>query len=331
MILEIILIVVGVIIVAFLYKIYEKLTKGDATDIRLKDLNQTLDNRLNNSTEQMTKQMGNQFEASQKTIKEITEELTEVKAASRQMLDLSSKIETLEGILKNPKQRGSLGEYMLEQVLSNVLPPEIYESQYTFETGVRADAIIRLSNDRIIAIDSKFPLENYTKLIKGDITVEKRLIEDIKERIKETSKYIIPNENTLDFAFMYIPSESLYYDLLSNKIGMGNNLIEYAFNTYKVIIISPTTLLAYLQTVNLGLSYLKIEKDTMEIIKKAEKLQTNLTKYSDVFDKVGKNLNTVVNQYNDAQKRYRMIDGNLVKLTGKGGDFEQKTVSGVEE
>ena len=173
-----------------------------------------------------------------------------------------------------------------------------------FKSGVRADAVVFLRDDKLVCVDAKFSLDNYAKLLEGTAenlkAVERQLKEDIKMRVQETAKYILPKEGTLDYAFMFIPSESLYYDLLTQKIGSGDqaeNMLEYAFNQHRVIIVSPTTLLAYLQTVNLGLRSLRVEEHAQEILKRVETLLKHLSGHAKAFQGVGRALGTAVNQY----------------------------------
>ena len=300
-----------------------------ALERRLRDLQETFDSRMHQGAEMTQKQLHRQFESSQNLIKEITRELTEVKATGREMLSFTEQLQSLEQTLKNPQRRGALGEYVLEQVIGNVLPPETYEMQYSFKSGVRADAVVFLKDKKMICIDAKFSLDNYTKLLNGEEeneqTTERQLKEDIKKRIQETAKYILPKEGTLDYAFMFIPSESLYYDLLTQKIGGmdGANMLEYAFRNHRVIIISPTTILAYLQTVALGLQSLKIEEHTQVVIKRVESLRKHLETYSTVFQKIGKTLGTIVGHYNEADKQYDLIDKDILKITGNGGDYSR--------
>ena len=307
-------------------------------DSRLKDLRETVDVRLHQGTEMMNKQMRSQFESSKKQIADITRELTEIKATGRETLSFTEQLQDLQRILKNPQRRGAVGEYVLEQVIANVLPPGSYEMQYSFKKGVRVDAVIFLRDKKLISIDAKFSLENYTKLLSGEIEnvdqVEKQLKEDIKKRIQETAKYILPKENTLDYAFMFIPSESLYYDLLSQKIGAGDdsqNMLEYAFTKHKIIIVSPTTLLAYLQTVHLGLRSLQVEEHAQEILKRVGVLQTHLTKYAEAFHGIGKALGTTVNHYNKAEQQYDLIDKDIFKITGDGGTYTREVLARPHE
>ena len=331
------LLLIIIVLVIILFYISRKTGSNEQNnnlENRLKDINTTLDSRLNQNTESMTNQMRSQFESSKKLIEDVTRGITEVKETGREMLSFTSNLQSLEQTLKNPQRRGALGEYMLEQVVSNVLPPDSYSTQHTFKNDVRADIVIYLQDKKLVSIDAKFSLENYTKLLddknKEDKDVlEKKLKEDIKKRIQETAKYILPKENTLDFAFMFIPSESLYYDLLTQKIGKGageQNMLEYAFRQHKVIVVSPTTLLAYLQTVNLGLRSLKVEKNAQEIMKNVEMLNKHLEKYSETFDGLGKSLGSVVNKYNESSKQYSLLDKDVLKISGKGGSFKKNLI-----
>ncbi|MDA3815000.1 MAG: DNA recombination protein RmuC [Patescibacteria group bacterium] len=272
-------------------------------------------------------------EQSQKTIQEVTEKLTKLDETNRRVVDFSSQLKDLQDILKNPKQRGVLGEYYLEETLKNVLPPNSYQMQYKFKDAVIVDAVVFVK-DKIIPIDSKFSLEGYEQLLhckdeEKRPTLEKNFKQDLKNRIDETSKYIKPNEKTVDFAFMFIPSESIYYDLLVNKIGSvqvsSRDLIEYAFKEKHVIIVSPTSFLAYLQTVLHGLNALKIEESVKIIQKNVEKLDKHLRVFESFHEKVGNSLSTTVNHYNKASKEFKKVDKDVVKITegASGGEFEE--------
>jgi DNA recombination protein RmuC len=222
-----------------------------------------------------------------------------------------------------------LGEYYLETALKNVLPPSSYQMQYAFKNGEIVDAAIFVG-EKIIPIDSKFSLENYNRLVQEHNEelrsgLEKQFKIDLKNRIDETSKYIRPAENTIDFAFMFIPSEGIYYDLLINQIGAvkvnTHDLIEYAFRK-RVIIVSPTSIFAYLQTVLQGLKALQIEESAKEIRQAVEKLQRHLLSYEDYMKKLGNNLGTSVNMYNKAYKEFGKIDKDVMKITGESMEVE---------
>jgi DNA recombination protein RmuC len=301
---------------------------------QINELAKTLDHRLLESNQIFQ----NELSFSRKTITDITEKLVKLEETNKQVVNFAEQLQSLQDILKNPKQRGVLGEYFLETLLKNVLPPEMYQMQYKFSDGTIVDAAIFINqknNKKIIPIDSKFSLENYNRLVETKNPeerekLEKKLVNDLKERILETSKYIKPEENTMDFAFMFIPHEAIYYDLLINKIGAitedTENLIQRAANKYKVIIISPTSFLAYLQTVLQGLRAFQIEESAKEIKKRVEELSKHLSAYETYFQKLGNNLETAVNAYNSAYKEYSKIDKDILKITGNSFGTSKKEI-----
>ena len=271
-----------------------------------------------------------QFQESSKLIKEITEELTRVGEGQKQVMNVTDQLKSLQDILKNPKQRGVLGEYYLETLLKNVMPPGSYKMQYRFEDGTIVDAAVFVK-DKIIPIDSKFSLENYNRISEADNQaererLEKAFISDLKNRIVETSKYIQPEQGTTDFAFMFIPHEAIYYDLLVNKIGAiteeTENLVQRAAGKYKVIIVSPTSFLAYLQTVMQGLKAMQIEESAKQIMKRVEDLGRHIGSYEMYMKKLGGHLGTTVNSYNTAYKELKKIDKDVLRISGKKGEVE---------
>jgi len=293
---------------------------------QIKDIRHLVDSRLKESSEVIE----NQFNKSLGVIRQVTEELTRLGETNKQVMSFTEQLKNFENILKNPKQRGILGEYLLETVLANVLPPNSFKIQYQFNDGEIVDAAVFVQ-DKIIPIDSKFSLENYNKLVEEtDLTrrleIEKQFKADLKKRIDETSKYIRPRENTTDFAFMFIPAEGIYYDLLINQVGAiksnTRDLIEYAYRDKHVIIVSPTTFHAYLQTILQGLRALKIEESAKEIRHRVEDLSRHLKSYEDFFVKIGSNLKTTVNSYNYAGKELGKIDKDILRITGKSGDLQ---------
>lgn len=304
---------------------------------RIKELNQTMDSRLAESAKVMdsklsesTRQMQNQFGQSINIIKGVTEKVVQLQETNRQVLGFSEQLKNLEKVLTNQKQRGNLGEAGLQLVLENILPPTAFKLQYGFEDGDVVDAAI-FTKDGIIPVDAKFSLDNYNRLIKEDDPERRKVLErdfknDLKKRIDETSKYIKPGKGTLDFAFMFIPAEGIYYDLLVNEVGAVKvdtaGLIDYAFKQKRVIIVSPTTFAAYLQTVLQGLRALKIEEQTKEIIKRVETLQRHIVAYDDYMKKLGNNLGTTVNSYVAASKEFKKIDKDVVKITGVETEIE---------
>ncbi len=302
---------------------------------QLNELARTMDNKLGESTRAFREQFGE----SAKIIKEITQELTKVGEGQKQVMNITEQLRTLQDILKNPKQRGVLGEYYLETILRNVLPPSSYQMQYPFKDGTVVDAVIFIGN-QIVPIDSKFSLENYNRLInEADAGVrerlEKQFVADLKSRIDETAKYIKPEEGTVNLAFMFIPSEAIYYDLLVNQVGAvkssTRDLVDYAYNEKHVIIVSPTTFAAYLQVLFQALRAFKIQESTEEIKKEIEKLTTHLSKFDDFLLKVGKNLGQTVSSYNTAYKEFSKIDKDILKITGEAIGAEPLTLERPQE
>ncbi len=305
---------------------------------QMSDQTKTIDAKMLESTRHVGEIMRSQFGESQKLvdkfIKEITnvtEKVTRVEETGKQMVNFAEQLDNLQDILKNPKQRGILGEYYLEALLKNVLPPGQYKMQYPFKDGTIVDAAVFLQ-DKIIPIDSKFSLENYNRLTEERDEnrrneLEKAFKADLKNRIDETSKYVKPSENTMDFAFMFIPHEAIYYDLLVAEVGAvkinTRDLIEYAFREKRVIIVSPTSFLAYLQTVLQGLRALKFENSAKEIRKNVEDLMKHLKSYQEYYGKLGSAIGTVVSHYTSAGKEFKKIDKDVLRITDKSLGYEQ--------
>lgn len=338
---EILIIVVLVLILALL--LFKSFGKKEDTGLNLilqqiNELNRTVDNKISESSKVMSDSMKTQFSESSKLIKDVTQGLTKLDETNRQVVSFADQLQSLQDILKNPKHRGILGEYYLETLLQNVLAPTQYKMQYAFANGEIVDAAVFVK-DKIIPVDSKFSLENYNKLSteqnpENKKELEKMFVNDLKLRIQETSKYIRPKEGTMDFAFMFIPHEAIYYDLLVNKIGAvaeeTDNLIQRAANKYKVIIVSPTSFLAYLQTVLQGLKAMQIEESAKEIRKNVEGLQKHLKSFEEYQGKLGNALSTTVNHFNASSKEFKKIDKDVVRITGKDSDIELLEVARPE-
>ncbi len=299
-------------------------------DSKMNDVSKTVDQKLGQSSRDMQESMRHQTGESYKLIKDVTERLTKLDETNRQVVSFADQLQSLQDILKNPKQRGILGEYYLETLLKNVLPPGSYQMQYAFKDATIVDAVVFVK-DKIIPIDSKFSLENYNRLVDEKNPAEKEKLEklfvnDLKNRIAETSKYIKSSEGTMDFAFMFIPHEAIYYDLLVNTIGAlkeeTENLIQRAASKYKVIIVSPTSFLAYLQTVMQGLKAMQIEETAKDIIKRVEELGKHIGKYDQFMGALGKSLSTTVNQYNKAHTELKKIDKDVLRITGDAAGVE---------
>jgi DNA recombination protein RmuC len=297
----------------------------------INDLSHAIDRKMGDSTRAMTESVHRQFSESAKLIKDVTQGLTKLDETNRQVVNFTQELQGLQDILKNPKQRGILGEYYLETLLKNVLPPGSFQMQYEFPNGDIVDAVIFVK-DRIVPIDSKFSLENYNRLAGEKDPAEKARLEkvfenDLKLRIMETSKYIRPQDKTMDFAFMFIPHEAIYYDLVSGTVGASEeNLIQRAASKYRVITISPTSLFAYLQTVLEGLKGMQIEESIKEIVKNVGSLQKHLASYEEYYGKVGNALGTAVNQYNLAGKEFKKIDKDIMRISGTSLEIDALTL-----
>lgn len=292
-------------------------TELNKTVLELKDgLQKQLTDQLGTSNKQMTAQ----FAASSKIIADVTKKLTELDRTNKNVGDIASELKTLQNVLQNPKQRGVIGEFYLDQILKNILPPGTFQLQYKIAEGLVVDAVIKL-DDKILPVDSKFPLENYNRLVEAKDeqrpVLDRAFKEDLKKRIDETSKYIKPGKGTLDQALMFIPSEAIYYDLLANKVGLGGvsgrNLMQYAADK-KVTIVGPSTLSAMLQTIMQGLRSIEIHKDTEQIRKNIEQLAKHLIAHNGYMLKLGNSLGTTVGHYNTTYKELGKIDRDIVKI-----------------
>ena len=337
----IIVILLVILILAVLFLIRRSSTKVPSDDTaskllltQINELSRTVDHKLSESNKMMHDSVRSQFGESAKLIREVTQGLTKLDETNRQVVSFADQLQSLEDILKNPKQRGILGEYYLETLLKNVMPPGSFQMQYAFKDGTIVDAVVFVK-DKIIPIDSKFSLENYNRLVaEKDPNVredlEKVFKADLKNRIDETAKYVKPSEGTMDFAFMFIPHEAIYYDLLIAQVGgikvNTRDLIEYAFQEKHVLITSPTSFLAYLQTVLQGLKALQIEETAQVIIKRVEDLGKHLKGYEEYYDKLGNALGTVVNHYNAGGKELGKIDKDVLRITGTSAGIETLTL-----
>ncbi len=297
-----------------------------------RELRQTMDSKLSETHRATQMQIGK----ADRQIADVVAGLTKLEETNKQVVNFSEQLKSLQDILKNPKQRGVLGEYFLEETLKNVLPPNAYQMQYKLGKSEKngqdliVDAVVFVK-DKIVPIDSKFSLENYERILAAKDSGERENLEkifkqDLKNRIDETSKYIRPEEGTMEFAFMFIPSEAIYYDLLINKVGAvqvnTRDLVEYAFRDKKVIIVSPTSFLAYLQTVLQGLRALQIEESAKEIRMNVERLGKHILAFEDYMRKMQNSLGTTVNHFNTAYREFGKIDKDVAKITGSEKTIE---------
>ena len=309
-----------------------EMMKSDVTELTrtVQLMQQTMGDKVDRGNMAVQSSVQKQLTESAKLVADVTQRLAKLDETNRRVVDVASELKTLQNVLQNPKQRGVFGEYYLQTVLENVLPPGQFQMQYGFKDGEIVDAAIFLEKGQVLPVDSKFSLENYNRLIEAtDKSEREKLLAkvkmDLKNRIDETSKYIRRSEKTMDFAFMFIPSESLYYDLLIGNVGLGSSsrdLIEYAFRDKRVIIVSPTSFMAYLQTVLQGLRSLQIEEQAKDIQVRVGKLSTHIAKFEEYMHKLGNALGTTVNHYNAAHKEFGKIDKDVVKIAATQGVVE---------
>lgn len=347
--------IIGLLVanLVFLYFLWQRGNKPQETEgllllqNQLQDLTRAMDQKLGEGSRNMSEFMTTQSEQAHSLMstisKQVSDQLMEVvrgvsetKESTKQVFTIAEQLQNLEKVLKHQKQRGNLGEASLELILSNILPPGAYQMQYEFPGGETVDAIIR-TKEGIIPVDAKFSLDNYNRLVSAVDDAQREELEklfknDLKARIDECAKYVRPKDGTLPFAFMYIPAEAIYYDLLINEVGAvkvnTRNLIDYAYNEKKVIIVSPTTFAAYLQSVLYGFKAFKIEEQAKDIAKNVEALGRHLKAYEDYYKKLGTSLSTTVNHYNTGTRELGKIDKDVLRVTGESIGFE---LEGVEK
>lgn len=312
-----------------------QMLKADLTELNkgvleLKDsLNEKIGEKLDKSQKHMSESIQRQFEQSAKIITDISGRLTKLDETNKRVVDVADELKVLQNVLQNPKQRGVLGEFYLKQILENLLPPGTFELQYKLGEGLIVDAVIKM-DDKLLPIDSKFSLENYNRLVEAKAedrpALEKAFKDDLKKRIDETAKYILPKKGTLEQALMFIPSEAIYYDLLANKVGVGGvngrDLMHYAAVDKRVTVVGPSTLSAMLQIVSQGLNSLEIQKDTELIRNNVEQLGKHLRNVDGYFNRLGTSLGATVGHFNNAHKELGRVDKDVVKIAGGNTQVE---------
>lgn len=254
-------------------------------------------------------------------LSEIQQKLGSLEAAATQMQEIGREVGSLKSVLHAPKLRGNFGEYLLYNLLKDTLPPKNFAVQYQFSDGSAVDAIIRLGKN-IIPVDSKFPLESFERYLASSDSESKKkakteFIRSVKGRIDEISKkYIRPQEGTFDFALMYIPSESVYYEILTNDTQKGYELFDYAMKS-RVIPVSPNTFYAYLMAIVYGLKGMKIEEQAESIIKKISGIQKHFSDFTEEIATLGKHLSNAGTKFNEIKEKAATIGTELEKLTNE--------------
>jgi DNA recombination protein RmuC len=272
----------------------------ERVDRRLAELDTKVDRRLEHASQQTNA---------------IHRQLGDVGRATQQLAEQAKDLGQLQQLLRPPKARGGFGELLLGNLLADRLPPTAYTLQHTFRSGERVDAVIRV--DKLVPIDAKFPLDNFERYVDAQEEDARQLhgkafARDVKIHIDAIgSKYIRPDEGTFDFAFMYLPSEAIYYELTCGKTGA---LLEYAHER-NVVPVSPSTLVAYLHTIVLGLKGMQIEQHAQEVMAYCAQLQKDFATFRSDFDTIGKHLGHARSKYSEAERRLDRFESQLDQAT----------------
>lgn len=289
-------------------------TLSKNTDLILKQLNN------------MNTSVGSQLSNTAKVFGEVRESLGSLDQKTQQIYEVGKDISSLQEILKAPKMRGGLGELFLENLLEQIMPhKDFYELQYSFKSGERVDAVIKIGK-KLVPVDSKFPMESFARFIGGENDDDKKrakkeFIKAMKEHINSIAdKYILPDEDTYDFALMYIPAENVYYEAIikDDDFGEQRSIFSHAISR-KVIPVSPNSFYAYLQVIILGLRGLGIEEKTQEVIKKMVALRGSLEKFKIDFDKIGTHIENIRSSYDRAENRLEKFDNKLSTIDSLDG------------
>ena len=279
---------------------------------QLRAINEQVNQQLqlvNQQLQNSSGQIGQRLDTARQVIGEVREKLGELSKTSEQIHEVGKNIASLQEILRPPKLRGGLGEQFLGELLSQILPLEFYSLQYPFLSGERVDAVVRLG-EKLVPIDSKFPLDNFRRIIECKTDEEKKgfkkmFYRDVRKHIDDiASKYILPQEGTYDFALLYIPAENVYYETITKDESFGEEkgVLNYAL-AKKVIPVSPNSFYAYLQVIVLGLKGLQIEKDAQKIQALLSGLKKDIGGFQEDFQLVGKHVSNAMNKFEEARRR----------------------------
>ena len=262
------------------------------------------------------------LQSSQQVLSRLNTQIGELQGTNKQMLQVGTEVRRLQDILSSPKLRGQMGEWSLENLLSQILPKDSYELQYTFKDGKVVDALIKMA-DYSVSVDAKFPLPGFEKVIKAETDEEKtklrkQFLRDVTAHIdKIASDYIRPAEGTLDFALMYIPAENVYYETIVKYVGETQDILQYSLDK-KVIPVSPNLLYVYLMTVVMGLHGLQIEKQAAEIRQNLKRLNASFADFLSNWDTLGKHLRNAYSQYDDGSKKLDRFGLQLSQIQDEG-------------
>lgn len=331
----IIIITVAVVLIAVvLYNITRKKQSTDATQgierklfetqntilQQLNAITKEVNNRLRENSQavqETSRAVGDRLDATARSYTAVSDKLTKLEEANKKIYDVGKDIASLQEILRSPKMRGAIGELFLGNLLSQILPPEHYIEQHHFNSGEIVDAVIKLRDNMLVPVDSKFPLENFQKMLAAEdaekITFQKLFISDVKKHIDKIAKqYILPDEGTLNIALMYIPAENVYYETIVKGAG-ENDLINYA-HSHNVIPVSPNSFYVYLQTILLGLRGMQIETSAREMMQNLSRLKGDLERFMNDYTLVGKHLGNAGRAFDDSRKRLEKVETKFERL-----------------
>lgn len=304
-------------------------TNTQVVQQQLSQITTQVNSQLQSVNQQLTSatgQIGSRLDNAARVVGEVKQNLGELTKATQQVYEVGKDISSLQEILRAPKLRGSLGELFLGELLAQVLPPTHFSLQYRFKSNEAVDAVITLGPG-LVSVDSKFPLENFKKMIETSVDEEKkahrkRFLTDVKKHIDAiAAKYILPDEGTYDFALMYIPAENVYYETIIKDEAFGDDksLCSYALSK-RVIPVSPNSFYAYLQAIVLGFRGLRIEKSAQEIHQRLQRLSGDFFKFKEDFDVIGKHLSNTRGKYEEASKKLDRLGDRLVTIDHDSAD-----------
>ncbi len=295
----------------------------------------TLTTQVHTTLQTTNKDIGVRLDNTANIMGDIKKTLGQLDEANKRIFEVGKDISSLQDLLKAPTFRGEIGEFLLANLLSQILPPGYFTIKHTFKNGEIIDAVIKIG-DELVPVDSKFPLENFKKMIDADEDESKKIKKEFARNVKKhiddiSKKYILPDEGTYDFALMYIPAENVYYETIikDKSVDEEKSICAYALSK-KVIPVSPNSFYAYLQVILLGLNGLTIEKSAKEIIANLGTLQIDLKKFTDDFDVLGKHISNTKNKYEDAERRLirfsdKLVDTTKIKVLKKTKEIDELT------
>jgi len=298
---------------------------------------QTLAEQVSRSLSETNKTVGDRLDNTTKIMGDVRQQLGQLDESSKRMAEVGREISKLQDILQPPKLRGALGELFLAEILAQVLPADHYKLQYQFKGGETVDAVIMLHLG-LVPIDAKFPLENFKRIIASTGEDERKaarktFINDVKGHIDAIAgKYIRMDENTFDFALMYIPAENVYYETIikDDEFGGGMSLFNYALKK-RVIPGSPNSFYAYLQTIILGLKGMRVEEHSREILENLSRLEKEFANFAEAFKLVGLHLDNSQKKYSEAQKRFGKLESNVERIDGLAKGLETDKTPALPE